>query len=69
MTVAVGHSSKRKVLKKYPRAYSKEGRTSGDWYIYLDGRTIGIGSTAKRAWADALSRMEFMNRSTIDACL
>lgn len=48
---------KQKVLKKYPRAYAKEGLMSGDWYIYIpvgknsdSYRCLGSGYNARKAW-------------------
>jgi hypothetical protein len=49
----IEQTAKRKVQKKYPRAYSK---MSGDWYIYrgeFGSSPISSGITPKQAWTNA----------------
>jgi hypothetical protein len=47
---------KQRVLKKYPKAYAKDGLMSGDWYVYrgqFGSEPIGSGWTPQQAWAAA----------------
>lgn len=57
MATTLDSSNKKRVLKRYPGAYAKEGLMSGNWYVYrVKGRShivAGTGRTAKEAWAHA----------------
>lgn len=49
-------TAKGKVLKKYPRAYAKEGLMSGDWYVFSGrfGRPpLASGTSPQQAWKRA----------------
>ena len=42
------------MLKKFPKAFAKEGLMSGNWYVYAPaGVVIGLASSAKAAWEAA----------------
>lgn len=48
-------TAKRRVLKRYPNAYSAWSSLYGEWRVYnqIGGRVIGLGGRASCAWADA----------------
>ena len=50
-------TAKQRVLKRFPKAYARDGLMSGDWYVYIprgDGvRSLGKGGTPAQAWAAA----------------
>jgi hypothetical protein len=50
------NTAKAKVLKKYPKAYAKEGIMSGDWYVFQGNYghpPLASGTTAQQAWKRA----------------
>lgn len=51
---------KKRVLARYPYAFSTWRSLYGEWHVYMkpEGRLIGIGDSPIQAWANAVEWME-----------
>lgn len=52
-------TAKARVIRKFPKACSKQGLLSGQWYVYrnsIKDRCLGMGDTARQAWREAAKR-------------